>query len=148
MINSTCAAYVSYWIMIFLPHLCGQKITICSKFIGKSLFRLSSHLKLRKKTILSTDPELSRIDKISRNRVLIPCSSFFFHENVNFIPVRVTFARTPSNFHDHLGNYYTCDKQVLWESAGAFFSARQLSDFTPQLAGFTRSWSSGKMLAF
>ena len=44
--------------------------------------------------------------------------------------------------------YYTCDKQVLWESAGAFFSARQLSDFTRQLARFTRSWSSGKMLAF
>ena len=22
--------------------------------------------------------------------------------------------------------YYTCDKQVLWESVGAFFSARQL----------------------
>ena len=42
---------------------------------------------------------------------------------------------------------YTCDKQVLWESAGAF-SARQLSDFTRQLARFTRSWSSGKMLAF
>ena len=32
--------------------------------------------------------------------------------------------------------------------AGAFFSARQLSDFTRQLARFTRSWSSGKMLAF
>ena len=45
-------------------------------------------------------------------------------------------------------NYYSCDKQVLWESAGAFFSARQLSDFTRQLARFTRSWSSGKMLAF
>ena len=45
-------------------------------------------------------------------------------------------------------DYYTCDKQVLWESAGAFFSARQLSDFTRQLARFTRSWSSGKMLAF
>ena len=44
--------------------------------------------------------------------------------------------------------FYTCDKQVLWESAGAFFSARQLSDFTRQLARFTRSWSSGKMLAF
>ena len=44
--------------------------------------------------------------------------------------------------------HYTCDKQVLWESAGAFFSARQLSDFTRQLARFTRSWSSGKMLAF
>ena len=29
-----------------------------------------------------------------------------------------------------------------------FFSARQLSDFTRQLARFTRSWSSGKMLAF
>ena len=43
---------------------------------------------------------------------------------------------------------YTCDKQVLWESAGAFFSARQLSDFTRQLARFTRSWSSRKMLAF
>ena len=28
------------------------------------------------------------------------------------------------------------------------FSARQLSDFTRQLARFTRSWSSGKMLAF
>ena len=37
---------------------------------------------------------------------------------------------------------------MLWESAGAFFSARQLSDFTRQLARFTRSWSSGKMLAF
>ena len=45
-------------------------------------------------------------------------------------------------------DYYTSDKQVLWESAGAFFSARQLSDFTQQLARFTRSWSSGKMLAF
>ena len=45
-------------------------------------------------------------------------------------------------------DYYTCDKQVLWESAGAFFSVRQLSDFTRQLARFTRSWSSGKMLAF
>ena len=43
---------------------------------------------------------------------------------------------------------YTCDKQVLWESAGAFFSARQLSHFTRQLARFTRSWSSGKMPAF
>ena len=29
-----------------------------------------------------------------------------------------------------------------------FFSARQLSDFTRQLARFTRSWSSGKTLAF
>ena len=28
------------------------------------------------------------------------------------------------------------------------FSARQLFDFTRQLARFTRSWSSGKMLAF
>ena len=38
---------------------------------------------------------------------------------------------------------------MLWErSAGAFFSARQLSHFTRQLARFTRSWSSGKMLAF
>ena len=45
-------------------------------------------------------------------------------------------------------SFYTCDKQVLWESAGGFFSARQLSDFTRQLARFTRSWSSGKMLAF
>ena len=45
-------------------------------------------------------------------------------------------------------NDYTCDKQVLWESAGAFFSARQLSHFTRQLARFTRSWSSGKMPAF
>ena len=44
--------------------------------------------------------------------------------------------------------FYTCDKQVLWESAVAFFSARQLSDFTRQLARFTRSWSSAKMLAF
>ena len=33
-------------------------------------------------------------------------------------------------------------------SAGAFFSARQLSHFTRQVAHFTRSWSSGKMLAF
>ena len=37
---------------------------------------------------------------------------------------------------------------MLWESAGAFFSARQLSHFTRQVAHFTRSWSSGKMLAF
>ena len=37
---------------------------------------------------------------------------------------------------------------MLWENAGAFFSARQLSDFTRQLARFTRSWSSGKMLVF
>ena len=28
---------------------------------------------------------------------------------------------------------YTCDKQVLWESA-SFFSARQLSRFRPQVA--------------
>ena len=51
-------------------------------------------------------------------------------------------------FREFLNFDYTCDKQVLWESAGAFFSARQLSDFTRQLARFTRSWSSGKMLAF
>ena len=43
--------------------------------------------------------------------------------------------------------FYTCDKQVLWESAGAFFP-RDNSDFTRQLARFTRSWSSGKMLGF
>ena len=43
---------------------------------------------------------------------------------------------------------YYCDKQVLWESARAFFSARQISHFTRQVADFTRSWSSGKMLAF
>ena len=42
---------------------------------------------------------------------------------------------------------YTCDKQVLWESAGAFFP-RDNSQFTRQIAHFTRSWSSGKMLAF
>ena len=43
--------------------------------------------------------------------------------------------------------YYNCDKQVLWESAGAFFR-RQLSRFTRQVAQFTRLWSSGKMFAF
>ena len=31
-------------------------------------------------------------------------------------------------------SFYTYDKQVLWESAGAFFSARQLSRFRPQVA--------------
>ena len=31
-------------------------------------------------------------------------------------------------------SYYTCDKQVLWESAGAFFPARQLSRLRPQVA--------------
>ena len=40
--------------------------------------------------------------------------------------------------------YYTCDKQVLWESAGAFFPC----DNSRQVAHFTLSWSSGKMLAF
>ena len=33
------------------------------------------------------------------------------------------------SLHKRLQNkkvHYTCDKQVLWESAGAFFSARQL----------------------
>ena len=44
-------------------------------------------------------------------------------------------------------HHYTCDKQVLWESAGAFFP-RDNSRFTRQVAQFTRSWSSGKMLAF
>ena len=39
----------------------------------------------------------------------------------------------------------TCDKQVLWESAGAFFP-RDNSHSTRQVAHFTRS--SGKMLAF
>ena len=56
------------------------------------------------------------------------------------------FDETKNSLNKYI--YYTCDKQVLWESAGAFFSARQLSDFTRQLARFTRSWSSGKMLAF
>ena len=42
--------------------------------------------------------------------------------------------------------FHTCDKQVLWESAGAFFSAT--THFTRQVAHFMRSWSSGKMLAF
>ena len=37
--------------------------------------------------------------------------------------------------------------KVLWESAGAFFP-RDNSHFTRQVARFTRSWSSGKMLAF
>ena len=36
---------------------------------------------------------------------------------------------------------------MLWESAGAFFP-RDNSHFTRQVAHFTRSWSSGKMLAF
>ena len=42
---------------------------------------------------------------------------------------------------------YTCDKQVLLESVGAF-SARQLSRFSPQLVQFRRSLFSGKMLTF
>ena len=29
-------------------------------------------------------------------------------------------------FHEKI-NHYTCDKQVLWESAGAFFRATTLS---------------------
>ena len=57
-------------------------------------------------------------------------------------------AHTGWSFLFNFVNDYTCDKQVLWESAGAFFSARQLSNFTRQLGRFTRSWSSGKMLAF
>ena len=69
-----------------------------------------------------------------------------------FPVIKKCYLRTkgfPRVFHPNtLWAYYTCDKQVLWESAGAFFSARQLSDFTRQLARFTRSWSSGKMLAF
>ena len=45
--------------------------------------------------------------------------------------------------------HYTCDKQVLWESAGAFFPRdNSLARFTRQVAHFTRSWSSDKMLAF
>ena len=36
---------------------------------------------------------------------------------------------------------------MLWESAGSFFP-RDNSHFTRQVARFTRSWSSGKMLAF
>ena len=61
-----------------------------------------------------------------------------------FEPCKETDESPEQSWHVN----YTCDKQVLWESAGAFFSARQLSDFTRQLARFTRSWSSGKMLAF
>ena len=38
-----------------------------------------------------------------------------------------------------LVDFYTCDKQVLWESAHSF---------TRQVAQFTRSLSSGKVLAF
>ena len=66
---------------------------------------------------------------IWRRRGPVPACFYYYHIIMIFI-------------------HYTCDKQVLWESAGAFFSARQLSDFTRQLARFTRSWSSGKMLAF
>ena len=58
--------------------------------------------------------------------------------------------------------YYTCDKQVLWElcdmgtlviskcygKVRVLFFPRDNSDFTRQVAHFTRSWSSGKMLAF
>ena len=43
---------------------------------------------------------------------------------------------------------YTCDKQVLWVSAGAFFSARQLSFQPASRAQFRRSCSSSKMFCF
>ena len=69
------------------------------------------------------------------------CTRTFFSPDL-WIKFQISRKHCLYNFN------YTCDKQVLWESAGAFFSARQLSDFTRQLARFTRSWSSGKMLAF
>ena len=42
--------------------------------------------------------------------------------------------------------YYTCDKQVLWESAGGF--PRDNSRFSRQVAQFTCSGSSDKIFAF
>ena len=46
-----------------------------------------------------------------------------------------------------VSDFYTCDKPVLGKVRVLFFP-RDNSDFTRQLARFTRSWSSGKMLAF
>ena len=44
---------------------------------------------------------------------------------------------------------YTCDKQMLWEGAGAFFRATTLvSARKSGISQFRRSWSGGKMLAF
>ena len=34
---------------------------------------------------------------------------------------------SPPDMMIHMALYYTCDKQVFWESVGAFFSARQHS---------------------
>ena len=42
---------------------------------------------------------------------------------------------------------YTCDKQLLWDNAGAFFRATTLVSARKSYSS-TRSWSSGKMLAF
>ena len=46
-----------------------------------------------------------------------------------------------------LGRFYTCDKQVLWESVGALFPRDNSPGLRRQVAQFGRSWSSGKMLA-
>ena len=44
-------------------------------------------------------------------------------------------------------DYYTCDKQVLWERSGAFFP-RDNSRFSRQVTQMRRSWSSGMILVF
>ena len=43
------------------------------------------------------------------------------------ILVRVDGLESNDFIQINIYSIYTCDKQVLWESAGAFFSARQLS---------------------
>ena len=60
---------------------------------------------------------------------LVNTESFLWHIQLSSIFI---FADFISN--KYIFNYYTSLKQVLWESAGAFFSARQLSRFSAQVA--------------
>ena len=45
-----------------------------------------------------------------------------------------------------VGRNYSCDNQVFWESACAFF--RATTRFRRQVTQLRRSWYGGKMLAF
>ena len=67
-----------------------------------------------------------------------------FSLQLNHFPVFEPFFTVFEPFStvfEQFFSFYTCDKQVLWESAGTFFP-RDNSHYTRQVAHFTRSWSS------
>ena len=80
-------------------------------------------------TVVGVDRSASQIEVANQNADEVP--------NVKYIQLVQNLALyTLMNYVRWLGQilcYYTCDKQVLWESA-SFFSARQLSHFRPHVA--------------